>query len=262
MGSIHPTAVLRGQVHVDPTAEVGPWCVLDGDITVGARTRLEVGVSLQGKVTLGEDNFIGAHSVIGGRPHDPAWRGEPGEVVMGRGNQIFSFVTIDRGTPRGDSRTVLGDDNFVMAYTHLAHDCVLGNGCRITSYCGIAGLCRLHDHVVIAGMVGMQQAVRVGAHAFISGMSAVTNDILPFAIAHGTDQPTALRGANVIGMKRHGFSREDIDIARALIARFEGQAMPFAQILADIETAYDPAHPVVRRVLDFARAPSRSGVLR
>lgn len=259
---IHPSAVLSGSVQVHPSAEVGPWCVLDGDIVVGARTRLETGVSLQGKVTLGDDNVVGAHAVIGGRPHDPAWRGEAGEVVIGHGNQIFSFVTIDRGTPRGDTRTVIGHGNFIMAYTHVAHDCVIGNGCRITSYCGIAGLCRLDDYVVIAGMVGMQQAVRVGAYAFVSGMSALTQDVLPFSIAHGTDQPTALRGANLIGMKRHGFSRTDIDLARAIIACFEGQERPFAQVIAEVEAGFEAQHPVVRRVLDFARSPSRSGVLR
>lgn len=259
---IHPTAVVSGRVEVDPSAEVGPWCVLDGDITVGPRTRLMNGVSLRGKVTLGADNLVGAHTAIGGEPHDQAYAGEAAEVVIGNGNHIFEFVTIHRGTARKAGRTVLGDGNFVMAYVHLAHDVVLGNHCRITSYSGIAGLCTIGDHAVIAGMVGMQQYVRVGAHAFISGMTGVAQDVLPYSIAYGTDVPTQLRGANLIGLKRHGFSREDIDTVRRLLAHFQGHDKPFAQVLADIERGFDVGHPLVRQVLDFAAAPSVHGITR
>lgn len=260
---IHPSAVISGNVQIDPSAEIGPWCVLEGDITIGPRTRLMNGVSLQGRVTVGADNVFGAHAVIGGAPHDQLYKQEDNtEVVIGDRNHVFEFVTIHRGTRRRDGRTVLGDDNFVMAYVHLAHDVVLGNHTRITSYTGIAGLCTIDDHAVIAGMVGMQQYVRVGAYSFISGMSAMTQDVLPYSIAYGSEGPTHLRGANLIGLKRHGFSREDIDIVRQVLAKLQGTERPFAQVLAEIEAEFDPAHPMVRRVLDFAHAPSQHGVLR
>lgn len=259
---IHPSAVISGDVRIDPSAEIGPWCVLEGDIRIGPRTRLMNGVSLQGRVTIGADNLFGAHAVIGGAPQDQGYHGESTEVVIGDRNQVFEFVTIHRGTSRKHGRTVLGDDNFVMAYVHLAHDVELGNHCRITSYSGIAGLCTIDDHAVIAGMVGMQQYVRVGAYAFISGMSAVGQDVLPYSIAYGTEGQTHLRGANLIGLKRHGFSREDIDIARRLLAHFQGGERPLAQVIADAEAEFDPAHPVVARVLDFARAPSVHGITR
>ena len=259
---IHPTAVISGDVQVDPSAEIGPWCVLEGEIRIGARTRLMNGVSLQGRVTMGADNLVGAHSVIGGAPHDQTYQQEATEVVIGDRNQIFEFVTIHRGTLRKQGRTVLGDDNFVMAYVHLAHDVVLGNHTRITSYSGIAGLCTIDDHAVIAGMVGMQQFVRVGAYSFISGMSAVAQDVLPYSIAYGTDHPTQLRGTNLIGLKRHGFSREDIDTVRRLLAVFQGTDKAFTQVLAEAEGQFDANHPMVRCVLDFARAPSVHGVTR
>ena len=259
---IHPTAVIGGEVQVDPSAEIGPWCVLEGDIRIGPRTRLMNGVSLQGRVTMGADNVVGAHSVIGGAPHDQTYHNEPTEVVIGDRNHIFEFVTIHRGTLRKQGRTVLGDDNFVMAYVHLAHDVVLGNHVRITSYCGIAGICTIEDHAVIAGMVGMQQYVRVGAYSFISGMSAVGQDVLPYSIAYGTDNPTQLRGANLIGLKRHGFERQDIDTVRRLLAAFQGTDKPFAQVLVETENQFDTNHPIVKRVLDFARAPSVHGVTR
>ena len=260
---IHPTAVISGNVQIDPSAHIGPWCVLEGDITIGPRTRLMNGVSMQGRVTVGADNVFGAHAVIGGAPHDQLFKQEDDtEVVIGDRNQVFEFVTIHRGTRRRDGRTVLGNDNFVMAYVHLAHDVVLGDHTRITSYSGIAGLCTIDDHAVIAGMVGMQQYVRVGAYSFISGMSGVTQDVLPYSIAYGTEGPIHLRGANLIGLKRHGFSREDLDIVREVLARLQGTERPFAQVLTEIEAQFDPQHPVVRRVLDFARAPSVHGVLR
>jgi UDP-N-acetylglucosamine acyltransferase len=259
---IHPTAVISGDVQIDPSAEIGPWCVLDGEIRIGARTRLMNGVSLHGKVTVGADNLFGAHAVIGGEPHDPAYRGEPTEVLIGDRNHVFEFVTIHRGTTRKHGRTVIGDDNFVMAYVHLAHDVVLGNHIRITSYSGIAGLCTIGDHAVIAGMVGMQQYVRIGAYAFVSAMSAVAQDVLPYAIAYGSEGLAHLRGANLIGLKRHGFAREDIDMARHLLERFQGTDRPYSQVLAAAEADFDADHPVVRRVLDFARAPSAHGVMR
>jgi UDP-N-acetylglucosamine acyltransferase len=259
---IHPTAVISGQVEIDPSAEIGPWCVLEGDIRIGPRTRLMNGVSLQGRVTVGADNQFGAHAVIGGAPHDQLYEGEATEVVIGDRNQVFEFVTIHRGTTRKHGRTVLGNDNFVMAYVHLAHDVELGNHCRITSYSGIAGLCTIEDHAVIAGMVGMQQYVRVGAYSFISGMSAVAKDVLPYSIAFGTEGPLHLHGANLIGLKRHGFSREDIDIARELLAEFQGTERPLAQVIAQAEQRFDSAHPIVRRVLDFARVPSVHGLVR
>lgn len=260
---IHPTAVITGNVQIDPTAEIGPWCVLEGEITIGPRTRLLNGVSMQGRVTVGADNMFGAHSVIGGAPHDLLYKPEHNtQVVIGDRNHVYEFVTIHRGTTRKEGRTVLGDDNFVMAYVHLAHDVVLGNHVRITSYSGIAGLCTIEDHAVIAGMVGMQQYVRVGAYSFISGMTAVSQDVLPYSIAFGTEGPVHLRGANLIGLKRHGFSREDLDTVRQVLAKLQGTERTFAEVLAEIETEFDPQHPIVRRVLDFARAPSVHGVLR
>ena len=259
---IHPTAVISGQVEIDPTAQIGPWCVLEGEIRIGARTRLMNGVSMQGRVTVGADNHFGAHAVIGGEPHDQAYQGEPTEVVIGDRNHVFEFVTIHRGTLRRHGRTVLGDDNFIMAYVHLAHDVEVANHCRITSYSGIAGLCTIDDHAVIAGMVGMQQYVRVGAYAFVSAMSAVAQDVLPYSIAYGSEGLARLRGANLIGLKRHGFEREDIDIARRLLERFQGTEKALAQVIAEAEADFDPAHPVVRRVLDFARAPSVHGITR
>jgi UDP-N-acetylglucosamine acyltransferase len=259
---IHPTAVISGQVEIDPTAQIGPWCVLEGEIRIGARTRLMNGVSMQGRVTVGADNHFGAHAVIGGAPHDQAYQGEPTEVVIGDRNHVFEFVTIHRGTMRRHGRTVLGDDNFIMAYVHLAHDVEVANHCRITSYSGIAGLCTIDDHAVIAGMVGMQQYVRVGAYSFVSAMSAVAQDVLPYSIAYGSEGLARLRGANLIGLKRHGFEREDIDVARRLLERFQGTDKPLAQVIAEAEADFDPAHPMVRRVLDFARAPSVHGITR
>lgn len=259
---IHPTAVISPQARIDPSAQIGPWCVIDGEVSIGPRTRLVSGVTVLGRVTIGADNLFGAHAVIGGEPHDPRYRQEPTEVIIGDRNQVFEFVTIHRGTTRRCGQTVLGSDNMVMAYVHLAHDVVVGDHCRITSYSGITGLCTIEDHAIISGMVGMQQGVRVGAYAFISGHTAITQDVLPYSIAYGTEGATHLRGANLIGLKRHGFARDDIQIARRLMAAFQGSARPFEQVLAEVETGFDTQHPMVRRVLEFARGPSLRGVLR
>jgi UDP-N-acetylglucosamine acyltransferase len=259
---IHPTAVISPQAQIDPSADIGPWCVIDGDVRIGARSRLVSGVTVLGRVTIGADNVFGAHAVIGGDPHDPRYRGEPTEVLIGERNRIFEFVTVDRGTTRRSGKTVIGSDNMVMAYVHVAHDTFIGDHCRITSHSGISGLCTIEDHAIISGMVGMQQGVRIGAYAFLSGHTAIIQDVLPYSIAYGTDCAAYLRGANLIGLKRHGFSREDIQTARRLLAAFQGRVRPFEQVLADVRAGFDGQHPIVRRVLDFAGTPSLRGVLR
>lgn len=257
---IHPSAVISPQAQIDPSAVIGPWCVIDGDISIGPRTTLLNGVGVYGRVRIGADNHIAAHTAIGGRPQDPSYRDEPTGVVIGDRNNIFEYVTIHRATGSSERETRVGDDNMIMAYTHLAHDVQVGSGTRITSYCGISGHCQIGDHAVISGMVGMQQFVRVGAHAFISGQAAVGWDVLPFSIAFGSACPAYLHGANLIGLERSGFSREDLRTLRQVMALWREKERSVQSILEEMDSTW-PSHPLVKQVSDFARASTR-GVLR
>lgn len=257
---IHPSAVISPEARIDPSATIGPWCVIDGPIQIGPRTVLMNGVGVYGRVRIGADNHIAAHTAIGGRPQDPGYQGEPTAVEIGDRNQIFEYVTIHRATAQGDGATRVGNDNMIMAYTHLAHDVQVGSGTRITSYCGISGHCQIGDHAVISGMVGMQQFVRVGAYSFISGQAAVGWDVLPFSICFGSACPAYLHGANLIGLERHGFGRDDLRTLRQVMALWREKERSVQSILEEMDTTW-PGHPLVSQVSAFARA-SRRGVLR
>lgn len=257
---IHPSAVIAPEAQIDPTAQIGPWCVVEAGVRIGPRTTLMNGVGLYGNVTIGADNHIAAHTAIGGRPQDPSYQGEPTAVVIGDRNNIFEYVTIHRATAAGSGPTRVGDDNMIMAYTHLAHDVQVGSSTRITSYCGISGHCQIGDHAVISGMVGMQQFVRIGAYAFVSGQAAVGWDVLPFSIAFGSACPAYLHGANLIGLERHGFNREDLRTLRQVMGLWREKERSVQSILEEMDATW-PEHALVRQISDFARA-SKRGVLR
>lgn len=257
---IHPTAVVSPQAQIDPTAEIGPWCVIDGPIHIGPRSVLMNGVAVYGDVRIGADNHIGAHTAIGGRPQDPAYQNEPTRVEIGDRNQIFEYVSVHRGTVRGDGCTRLGDDNMVMAYSHLAHDVQVGQGSRITAYCGISGHCQIGDHAVISGMVGMQQFVRVGAYAFVSGHAAITQDVLPYSVAFGTACPAYLHGVNLIGLERHGLTKADLHRLRQVMQLWRDHTRTAQSVLEHLAQAWGD-HAQVREIIAFAKASTR-GVLR
>ena len=257
---IHPTAVVSPDAQIDPTAQIGPWCVIEGPVVVGPRTTLMNGVALYGRVTLGADNHIAAHTAIGGVPQDPGYQGESTAVEIGDRNKIFEYVSIHRGTARGEGVTRVGDDNMIMTYCHVAHDVQVGSHTRITSHCGISGHCQIHDHAVISGMVGMQQFVRVGAYAFVSGQASVVWDVLPFSTCFGTACPAYLHGANLIGLERHGFSRDDQRTLRQVMALWREKDRSVQSILEEMDATWRD-HPLVRQVSAFARSSNR-GVLR
>lgn len=257
---IHPTAVISAAAHIDPTAEIGPWCVIDGPVHIGPGTVLMNGVAVYGDVRIGADNHIGAHTAIGGRPQDPSYQNEATRVEIGHRNQIFEYVSIHRGTVRGDGCTRLGDDNMVMAYSHLAHDVQVGSGSRITAYCGISGHCQIGDHAVISGMVGLQQFVRVGAYAFVSGHAAITQDVLPYSVAFGTACPAYLHGVNLIGLERHGLAKADLHRLRQVMQLWKDHTRTAQSVLEQLRQQWGD-QPQVRDIIAFAEATTR-GVLR
>lgn len=257
---IHPTAVVSPEARIDPSADIGPWCFIEGDVQIGARTKLSRGVTVHGPAVIGDDNFVGANSIIGGAPEDPQYQGEPTWTHIGHRNQIFEMVVISRGSSRGRRETRLGDDNFVMSYVHIAHDSLVGHHCRLTACSVLSGHAEFEDHAVIAGMAAVQQRILVGGHAFISGQAGIVHDVLPYSIAFGSGCAPYLHGANVIGMKRHGFGREDIQTARNLLDLWRDKTLSQVRILEIMEQDF-AASPIRDHMLAFV-ARSTSGILR
>jgi UDP-N-acetylglucosamine acyltransferase len=215
---IHPVTAVRPKIHptaiVDPGARladdvtVGPLAVIGNEVEISAGCRVGAHALLQGPTRIGRNNRIDAFASIGGDPQDKKYKGERSELVIGDGNTFHEFVTINRGTAEGGGVTRIGDDNWVMAYVHVAHDCQVGSHTILANNATLAGHVELGDWVVLGGFAGVHQFCKVGAHAFAAMYSAINRDVPPFIYVAG--QFAVPRGVNAEGLKRRGFDAERI----------------------------------------------------
>ena len=252
---IHPTAV------VDPTAKLGAGVVLGAFSVIGAEVEIGEGTvvgahcTIEGPTRIGRDNRFHGHAAIGGDPQDKKFAGERAELVIGDRNVIREFVTISRGTGNGGGITRIGDDNWLLAYVHVAHDCQVGNQCVFSNNATLAGHVEVGDHVILSGFVGVHQFCRIGDHAFIGMGAFVNGDVPPFVLVaqEGYGRP---RGINAEGLKRRGFDAGRIAaIKRAYRALYvSGAKLEDARVqLADLAQDSDD----VRALLDFLERGDR-----
>ena len=207
--NIATSAVIDPRAELDDDVEIGPLCVIGPQVRIGRGTRLENHVSLMGRVTLGRDNHLFPHCVIGGEPQDLSYRGSDTEVVIGDRNTIREGVTIHRATEKGDGRTLLGNDNYLMANSHVAHDCRVGNHTILANGVLLGGHVVVDDYASISGGVAVHHYATIGRYAFVSGLSRVLHDAPPYMLVDGV--PTWPRCINSIALKRHQFDRAVID---------------------------------------------------
>lgn len=208
MAKIHPTAIVDPQAELDASVVVGPYTVVGPHVRIAAGTTVGPHVVIEGHTTIGRDNRIFQFGSIGAANQDKKYQGEPTELVIGERNTIREFVTLHVGTVQDKAVTRIGNDNWIMAYTHVAHDCVVGNHATLANNATLAGHVELGDWVTIGGLTGIHQFVKVGAHAMVGFASAVSQDIPPFMLVDGN--PLAVRGINVIGLRRRDFGNERI----------------------------------------------------
>jgi len=251
MSKIHPTAIIHAGAELDPSVEVGPWCTIGPKVKIGKNTRLISHVVVDGRTTIGEDNTFYPFAAIGMIPQDLKYKGEDTELIIGNHNNIREAVTLNLGTVQGGGKTVIGDHNLLMAYTHLGHDCSIGNHCIIANSGGLAGHCILEDYVTMGGMCGVAPFVRIGAYAYIAGFSGVEKDIPPFAIAIG-QRPCAIKGTNIVGLRRRGFKAETISVINESIKLWIRGDVEKERCLLEIESQYGE-HEDVKRFLNFIR---------
>jgi UDP-N-acetylglucosamine acyltransferase len=249
---IHPSAVISPEVELAHDVEVGALAVLDGKITLGPGCVIRPGAYLFGAIRMGRGNVVYSGAVLGEQPQHLKYKGEPTSVEIGDNNVFREHVTVHRGTTHS-MKTVIGNDNFLMAGAHVAHDCVIGNRCILTNGSLIAGHCVLEDNVIISGNSAVHQFCKVGRLALLSGCSASTKDIPPFVIQQGID---CVSGLNLIGMKRAGLTSEQINAVRQAfrILYRDGLVLPAA--LAKLEHDLG-AVDVVQEILRFLRGCSR-----
>jgi UDP-N-acetylglucosamine acyltransferase len=206
---IHPTAVVDSKAEIDSNVEIGPYGVIARDVQIEAGTVIGPHVTIDQYTTIGPDCKIFQHAAIGAVPQDLKFKGEKSVVKIGRGTTIREFVTIHRGTELGGGMTEIGEENFLMAYVHIAHDCFTGRKVIFANAASLAGHIRVGDCAILGAFVAVHQFVRIGDHAFIGAVSAVTKDIPPYVLASGTPR-ARLYGLNAVGLKRHRFSTETV----------------------------------------------------
>lgn len=219
MPRIHPTAIIGKKVVLGQGNIIGPQVMIEDGAKIGSRNTLMHGVFIAAGTEIGHDNKIHMHAVIGHEPQDMAFKNEPSHTKIGNGNTIREFVTIHRGTTAGTS-TVIGDANFIMAYCHIAHNCILGNNIIMVNQASLTGYCTVEDRAFLSGMTGFHQFSRIGKLAMVSALSAFNKDIPPFVICGG--RPGVALGVNVVGLRRAGISaagRDEIKTGFKLLYR-------------------------------------------
>ncbi len=208
MSNIHETAIVSADASLHESVSVGAYSVIEGNVEIGAHTEIGPHCVIKGATVIGERNRIFQFSSIGEEPQDKKYAGEDTRLVIGDGNTIREYCTLNRGTIQDGGETRLGNNNWLMAYVHIAHDCIVGDETIFANNVTLAGHVTVGDYVIFGGFSGAHQFARVGAHAFIANNAALTRDVPPYVMAAG--QPAVPRGINSEGLKRRGYTPEQV----------------------------------------------------
>jgi UDP-N-acetylglucosamine acyltransferase len=247
---IHPSAVVEDGARLGADIDIGPFCHVGPQVTLGDGVRLVSHVSLAGDTMVGPRTRVFPFASIGHPPQDLKYRGEPVRLVIGDECLIREGVTMNPGTEGGGSVTAVGPRCVFLANAHVAHDCQLGEGVILSNNVMLAGHCQIGDFAIMSGGAAAHQFVRIGAHAFVGGLAGVEHDLIPFGMALGNR--AALAGLNVVGLKRRGFSREAIhELRRAYKTLFGGQGT-LKERVSDVAEAY-PDQEAVQQIVAFLR---------
>ena len=234
MARIHPSAVVDPGAELDDDVEVGPFAVVGAGVRIGAGTRVLAHATLEGPTTLGRRNVVHPHATLGGPPQDKKYRGEPTTLEIGDGNTFRECVTVNRGTIQDTGVTKIGDDNWVMAYVHIAHDCRVGSHTILANHTNLGGHVELGDFVILGGCTQVHQFCKVGAHAMTGTGTILLHDVPPYVLATGN--PSAPHGLNTEGLKRRGFEAETIAMLRRAYRTLYRSELTLAQARERLES--------------------------
>ncbi len=258
MAKIHPTAVIGSDVSLGEGVEIGPYCVIEDHVAIGDNCRLIAHCFVASYTTMGSGNVLYPFASIGTDPEDYAYDPAqgPSYTKIGNDNKFREGVTVNRGTHAGTT-TVIGDGCFLMANVHISHNCILGNGCIFVPMAGIAGYCEVGDKCLISGLSGAHQFCRIGRMAVLSGGSTISMDLPPFMIGDGRNG--GVRGFNIVGMRRNGFSPETIRAIKDVYNIFFRHGLNVTNAIKKVEEEV-PQLPEVVEFLDFVKS-SKRGIL-
>lgn len=256
---IHQTAIIGSGAEISPDVEIGPYSIIGNNVKIGEGTVINSHVIIEGNTDIGMRNRISPFVTIGTPPQDTGYRGEDTRVKIGDDNVVREYTTIHRATTKQDWVTVIGNNNYLMAYAHVAHDCVLGNNIIMVNAATLGGHTSVGDFATLSSFIASHQFVRIGAYAFVSGITGLPRDIPPFMMATG--QRASLVGLNLVGLRRNGFAREAITGLRKayrIIWRDSGTLREGINRVKEEMTSF----PELDMLLDFIEGESVRGITR
>lgn len=249
--TIHQTAVVDSSAELAPGVEIGPGCVIGPHVKLGENTKLIAHVFIESHTELGKNNTVFPFAALGCPPQDLSYRNEPTKLIIGDNNVIREHATLHRGTARGRAVTTVGNDCLIMGNCHVAHDCIVGDNVIMAQTATIGGHVVVGDFAFLGGLAGVHQHGRVGRHAFVGASALMTTDLIPFGSAIGNH--AHLGGLNVVGLKRRGFTREQIHDLRAAYRMLFAEEGTFQERLEDCAEIY-ANNPHVMEIVAFIRA--------
>jgi len=257
---IHPTAVVDSSAELGEDVEIGPYCVIHAGVALGDGCWLQNHVTLDGPSRFGPGNRFFAGASVGQRTQDLKYAGEPTALIVGEGNVFREFVTVNRGTLPG-TETRIGSHNHFLAYSHVAHDCVVGDHVISSNNGTLAGHVRIDDHAILGGLTAVHQFCRIGRHAITGGCSKIVQDVPPFMIADGN--PAEVRGINQVGLQRHGFPDADIRALKEAYRTLYRKKLNVGEALRILieRHAADAEEAPVRELIRFIEGSGR-GIIR
>ena len=249
--AVHPLAAVDPNAKLGSGVEIGPFAAIGPNVTIGDRVKIVSHAVVTGLTEIGEGCEIHPFAVVGGPPQDMKYRGEESRLIVGPHNTIREHVTMNGGTEGGGHVTRTGSHCLFLAGAHVAHDCQLGNHVLLVNNATLAGHVTVEDYAILGGLSAVHQWVRIGAHAFVGGMSGVENDVIPFGIVLGNR--AELAGLNFVGLKRHGFEREEIHALRQAYRLLFSREGTLIERLDDVDQTFPDSAPV-QRIVTFMRA--------
>lgn len=258
MKGLHPTAMIDSRAELDSEVEVGPYSVIGAGVKIGKGTKIHSHASIQGRTTIGENNTVFPFATIGSAPQDLKYRGEASELIIGNRNTIREYVSLNPGTTGGGMVTRVGDQNLLMMYCHIAHDCTVGNRNVIANGATLGGHVVIEDFVIVGGLVGIHQFVRVGTGAILGAGSMVSKDVPPYCNATG--DRARLRGLNLEGLKRRGTDASVIEAIRKAYRIIFQSKLRTEEALEAVRRDV-PAIPEIEKFISFI-SQSQRGVCR
>jgi len=251
---IHTTAIVAGGAELADDVQVGPYAVIGANVKIGSGTTIGPHAVIEGRTTIGKENQIFQFASIGAVPQDLKFHGEDSTLVIGDRNKIREFTTLHLGTADGGGNTQVGSDNLFMAYSHVAHDCIVGNGVILANGATLAGHVEVDDNAILGGLSAVHQFTRIGAHVMASGGSMITQDVPPYTIVQG-DRAKVV-GLNLVGLKRRGFAPDVLKTIKQAYKLVFRAGLKLEEAIAEIESTLEKSAEL-NLFVDFLKKSER-----